>query len=77
MTPPPCRCCGKTDTVYIYRTKAPEVTICHECCPTTAHSDGETGHVYDREGNEGLMCVHCGLHQNDDPDFRHDPGDYD
>lgn len=68
---PPCRLCGKTDHVGIYRRDAPEQTICTTCCGgDVEHHDGETGHQFEYERGEGHMCVYCGINRNDaGPDY--------
>lgn len=68
MDTPPCRICGKTDHVGIYRTDAPEQTICMPCCGgDVEHADGETGHQWSVRG-EG--CDYCGISRHDaGPDY--------
>lgn len=73
-TPPPCRTCGKHDTVCIYRDEAPEQTICHECCPNAEHADGETGHQFSYARGEGWTCNYCGIDRNpNNYDYAEDP----
>lgn len=68
---PPCRLCGKTDTVAAYWPEAPEKTVCVECCEGVKH-DGEAGHVWMHDPPErDWTCIHCGQFRrntNDWPD---------
>ena len=59
---PPCRACGSTSEVYVWKTASPEQTICWECCQAGAeHHDGETGHQFTHHQGEGWTCDYCGI----------------
>lgn len=61
---PPCRKCGRTADVFVFWSDRPADTICHVCCPSTHHSDGETGHVFSRIDDQ-MSCEHCGIARKD------------
>ena len=58
---PPCRACGKSDSVICYPDDH-SLAICPDCCAKVEHLSGETGHVfeYDR-GERDHVCTECGL----------------
>ncbi len=61
MATPACRICGKPDAVICFPDDHAQ-TICPDCCATTEHPDGETGHEwkytpYDRDHE----CQKCGV----------------
>lgn len=60
---PPCRVCGKSESVVCYPDDHSQ-TVCPDCCDkVTEHpNDGESGHVweYDRGEREDI-CKHCGI----------------
>ena len=61
---PPCRICGSTQWVGVWRPEAPEQTICIECSNTGQHEheNGETGHEFSRgSAYEVPSCIHCGM----------------
>lgn len=63
---PPCRICGKTEWIAVHDSAHPERAICVECCGgKVEHHDGETGHEFDHEPGEGLMCRYCGVNIRD------------
>lgn len=69
MTSPPCRVCGSTRWVAIWDTKAPEATICMECCATATHANEETGHEFDRGSAITVSsCIHCGTERGPNHD---------
>lgn len=65
---PPCRICGKRETVAVYDEKNLQNAICPECCEKGAeHADGETGHVWEYDRSErGQVCQKCGIPEHVD-----------
>lgn len=61
---PPCRVCGKTEQVAIYREDAPERTVCMDCCAAAQHHDGEDGHQFSHHHGTGWACDYCGVDRN-------------